>query len=43
MVDDERFEGTEYFNLRLDNPVMAVLEVSKVAKVTITDLEDGRI
>lgn len=43
MVDDERFEGAEYFNLLLDNPVMAVLELSKEAKVTITDIEDGRI
>lgn len=43
LIDDERYEGTEYFNLKLDNPVMTVVEQPKEARVVINDKEDGMI
>ncbi|XP_071125097.1 extracellular matrix protein 3-like [Mytilus edulis] len=43
LIDDERYEGTEYFNLKLDNPVMTVVEQPKEARVVINDKEDESV
>ncbi|XP_071087584.1 FRAS1-related extracellular matrix protein 2-like [Haliotis cracherodii] len=40
ILDDEKYEERETFNLELSKPVMGVLEYPDVAKVTITDKED---
>ncbi|BFZ14656.1 hypothetical protein BsWGS_17695 [Bradybaena similaris] len=40
LVDDNRFEQSEMFELRLSDPVMAVIEYPDVARVTILDPED---
>lgn len=40
--DDDIFEDRETFNLRLTDPVSAVLEYPDVAMVTIIDSEDGK-
>lgn len=42
IVNDHQFEHTENFQLKLTDPVSAILEYPWVANFTITDPEDGK-
>ena len=43
LIDDDVFENKETFTLELHDPVMAVIEEPRRARVTIVDDEDGKI
>ena len=43
LIDDDVFENKETFTLELHDPVMAVIEEPRRARVTIVDDEDGKM
>lgn len=42
IVNDNRYEGTEDFQLRLSDPVLGILEYPFISNFFITDPEDGK-
>lgn len=42
IVNDNRYEGTEDFQLRLSDPVLGILEYPQISNFFITDPEDGK-
>lgn len=43
IVNDNRYEGTEDFQLRLSDPVLGILEYPQISNFFITDPEDGKL
>lgn len=41
-MNDNQYECTEDFQLRLSDPVSGILEYPQVSNFTITDPEDGK-